>query len=37
MDWESGHYFEIEGETTTVNWKAGDFVMWQDNVPWPQT
>tara|TARA_B100000085_G_C18515141_1_gene501329 strand:- start:94 stop:618 length:525 start_codon:yes stop_codon:yes gene_type:complete len=32
MDWESGHYFEIEGEPI-VNWKAGDYVMWQDNVP----
>lgn len=31
-DWKSGHYFEIGGEAIT-NWKAGDFVIWQGNVP----
>jgi hypothetical protein len=27
-DWKSGHYFEIE-KTAIMNWKAGDWVMWQ--------
>jgi len=31
-DWKSGHYFEIDGEAI-VNWKAGDFVMWQGDAP----
>ena len=29
-DWKPGHYFEIDGEAI-VNWKAGEFVMWQGN------
>jgi len=31
-DWKTGHYFEIDSKAF-VNWKAGDFVYWQNNVP----
>jgi hypothetical protein len=31
-DWKSGHYFEIDG-TPYLNWKKGDYVMWNYNVP----
>lgn len=31
-DWKSGHYFEID-EEAIVNWQAGDFIMWQGDVP----
>lgn len=29
-DWASGHYLEID-ETPIVNWRAGDWVSWQDD------
>jgi hypothetical protein len=29
-DWKSGHYFEID-ETPIVNWKKGDYVLWENN------
>ena len=29
---EPGHYFEFDGEAV-ANWKAGDYVMWQADVP----
>ena len=32
FDWESGHYFEIKNVAIT-NWSAGDYVMWQGEVP----
>ena len=32
FDWESGHYFEIK-ECAITNWSAGDYVMWQGEVP----
>lgn len=31
-DWKSGHYFEID-KTPVVNWQAGDYVVWNYNVP----
>ena len=31
-DWKSGHYFEIDGQPV-VNWKKGDYVMWNNDVP----
>jgi hypothetical protein len=31
-DWKSGHYFEIDG-SAHVNWRAGDYVLWNNNVP----
>ena len=31
-DWKSGHYFEIDG-SAYVNWRAGDYVMWNYDVP----
>lgn len=31
-DWQSGHYFEIDGEPV-VGWKAGDGVYWQGDTP----
>lgn len=30
-DWESGHYFEIEG-TPIVDWNKGDYVWWQGDI-----
>jgi len=30
-DWDSGHYFEIDGELL-MPWKAGDWVYWNNNV-----
>lgn len=31
-DWKSGHYFEID-ETPIVNWKKGDYVLWENDTP----
>jgi hypothetical protein len=31
-DWKSGHYFEID-KTPLVNWQAGDYVVWNYDVP----
>ena len=31
-DRKPGHYFEFDGEAV-ANWKAGDYVMWQADVP----
>ena len=31
-DWKSGHYFEIN-ETPIVNWKKGDYVLWENDTP----
>jgi hypothetical protein len=31
-DWKSGHYFEID-ETPMVNWKKGDYVLWENDTP----
>lgn len=31
-DWQSGHYFEIDG-TPITKWQAGDTVTWQYDVP----
>ena len=31
-DWKSGHYFEMDDQAI-VNWRAGDFIMWQGDVP----
>jgi hypothetical protein len=31
-DWKSGHYFEV-AEQAFVNWKAGDYVVWNYDVP----
>jgi len=31
-DWKSGHYFEIDNQSI-VNWVAGDFVIWNNDVP----
>lgn len=31
-DWQSGHYFEINNQPI-LNWKAGDCVWWQYDVP----
>lgn len=31
-DWQSGHYFEIEG-TPVIEWKSGDTVIWQGTTP----
>lgn len=31
-DWQSGHYLEVDGYGI-VNWKSGDWFMWQANVP----
>lgn len=31
-DWKSGHYFEII-DNAIVNWKAGDFVVWNSDTP----
>jgi hypothetical protein len=31
-DWKSGHYMEVDN-TPIVNWKRGDYVMWNYNVP----
>jgi hypothetical protein len=31
-DWKSGHYLEIDN-TAIVNWKAGDYVFWNSDVP----
>jgi hypothetical protein len=31
-DWKSGHYLELDG-SPIVNWKAGDVVEWQYDVP----
>ena len=31
-DWKSGHYFEIDNVPLT-KWKAGDYVMWNHDVP----
>ena len=31
-DWKSGHYFEIDS-TPVFNWRAGDYVMWNYDVP----
>lgn len=31
-DWKPGHYFELNGEGY-VNWKAGDWFMWNSDVP----
>lgn len=30
-DWKPGHYFEVAGKGF-VNWKAGDFCMWEPDV-----
>jgi hypothetical protein len=30
--WATGHYFEIAGHPI-ANWQAGDYVMWNYNVP----
>ncbi len=30
--WQSGHYFEIDGQPV-VNWQAGDTVVWNNDVP----
>jgi hypothetical protein len=31
-DWKSGHYIEVNGDPI-VDWKKGDYVMWNYNVP----
>lgn len=31
-DWKPGHYFEMDG-VGYVNWKEGDWFMWQGDVP----
>ena len=31
-DWQSGHYFEIDGKPKT-NWQAGDYVYWKNDAP----
>lgn len=31
-DWQSGHYFEIDGQPQT-KWLAGDTFVWRDDVP----
>lgn len=31
-DWKPGHYLEIDG-TGIVNWKAGDYFIWNDDCP----
>jgi hypothetical protein len=31
-DWKSGHYFEID-KNPIVNWKSGDYILWQNDVP----
>ena len=31
-DWKPGHYFEVDS-TALVNWKAGEFVLWNPEVP----
>lgn len=31
-DWKPGHYLEIDG-IGVVNWLAGDYFMWESNVP----
>ena len=31
-NWKSGHYLEIDG-LAIMNWKAGDWVAWNYNVP----
>lgn len=31
-DWKSGHYLEV-ARKPFVNWQAGDYVIWQDDVP----
>lgn len=31
-DWKSGHYLEIDN-TAIVNWKAGDYIFWNNDVP----
>ena len=31
-DWHSGHYLEID-EVPVVNWRAGDAVVWRNDVP----
>jgi hypothetical protein len=31
-DWKSGHYMEID-EEPIVNWRRGNYVMWNYNVP----
>jgi hypothetical protein len=31
-DWQSGHYFEIDGQPM-LNWQAGDYVEWCYDVP----
>jgi hypothetical protein len=31
-DWKPGHYLEIDG-VGVVNWVAGDYFMWESNVP----
>jgi hypothetical protein len=31
-DWSSGHMFEIDNAPVT-NWKAGDYVYWESDVP----
>ena len=30
-DWKPGHYFEVAGKGV-VNWKAGDYCMWEPDV-----
>lgn len=32
-DWQSGHYFEIDG-TPIVNYKEGDYVLWSTDTPY---
>jgi hypothetical protein len=31
-DWNSGHYFELNG-LPIVNWKSGDYVLWKNDTP----
>jgi hypothetical protein len=31
-NWKSGHYLEVNGNPI-VNWKQGDYVLWNYNVP----
>ena len=31
-DWQSGHYFEIDG-TAMTGWQAGDTITWRHDVP----
>jgi hypothetical protein len=31
-DWQSGHYFEIDGTPITA-WSAGDVITWRYDVP----